>query len=103
MATRLLFERYNGMLVRLRKEYPATCKFVNETNHVENDYIFQLNPLKYFEIPELHLEEIEKILETQKAVIEKISWYEVIAIGSTRRKRIIKSEISFNIWRECDA
>ena len=71
LATRLLFERYNGMLLKLRKEYPATCKFVNETNHVENDYVFQLNPLKYFEIPELYLKEIEKFLEAQKGVIEK--------------------------------
>lgn len=71
LATRLLFERYNGMLLKLRKEYPATSKFVNETNHVENDYVFQLNPLKYFEIPELYLKEIEKFLEAQKGVIEK--------------------------------
>ena len=33
--------------------------------------IFQLNPLKYFEIPELYLKEIEKFLEAQKGVIEK--------------------------------
>ena len=70
LATRLLFERYKGMLVKLRKAYPATCKFVNETNHVENDYVFQLNPLKYFEIPELYLKEIKKFLEEQKSVIE---------------------------------
>lgn len=71
LATRLLFERYKGMLAKLRKKYPATCKFVNETNHVENDYVFQLNPLKYFEIPELYLKEIEEFLENQKSVIEK--------------------------------
>lgn len=70
LATRLLFERYKGMLVKLRKAYPATCKFVNETNHVENDYVFQLNPLRYFEIPELYLKEIKKFLEEQKSVIE---------------------------------
>ena len=71
LATRLLFERCTGMLKELRREYPATCKFVNETNHVENDYVFQLDPLKYFEIPQLYLNEIKTFLAKQKVVIEK--------------------------------
>lgn len=32
-------------------ENPVVKKFVNETFHVENDYIFQLNPRKYNTIP----------------------------------------------------
>lgn len=59
---RLLFERCEGLLTELRREYPAACKFVNESNHVENDYIFQLNPLKYFSIPALYCSELESFL-----------------------------------------
>lgn len=62
IAIRLLFERHEGMLGKLRQKYPATCKFVNETNHVENDYIFQLNPTKFFGVPECYLEQLEKFL-----------------------------------------
>lgn len=50
ISIRLLFERVEGTLSLLRKKYPAACKFVNETNHVENDYIYQLDPRKYFGI-----------------------------------------------------
>lgn len=71
LTVRLLFERYDGLLLKLRKKYPAACKFVNETNHVENDYIFQLNPFKYFQISEFYLSEIENFLEEEKDEIEK--------------------------------
>ena len=69
IAIRLLFERYNGLLSKLRKKYPAACKFVNETNHIENDYIFQLNPFKFFEIPEIYLTELKNFLSSQKELI----------------------------------
>lgn len=39
------------MMKKLRKEYPGLCKYLNETNHIENDYIFQLDPRKYFDLP----------------------------------------------------
>lgn len=65
IAIRLLFERYNGLLGGLRKKYPAACKFVNETNHIENDYIFQLNPFKFFEIPEIYLIGLRDFLSEQ--------------------------------------
>lgn len=42
IAIRLLFERHDNLLSKLKKKYSATCKFVNETNHVENDYIFHM-------------------------------------------------------------
>jgi energy-coupling factor transporter ATP-binding protein EcfA2 len=70
VTVRLLFERYNGLLSKLRKKYPAACKFVNETNHIENDYIFQLNPFKFFQIPNFYLNEIEIFLEEEKETIE---------------------------------
>lgn len=71
VTVRLLFERYDGLLSKLKKKYPATCKFVNETNHIENDYIFQLNPFKFFQIPRFYLKEIEMFLEEEKDTIEK--------------------------------
>ena len=65
IAIRLLFERYDGLLTKLRRKYPAACKFVNETNHIENDYIFQLNPFKFFEIPDLYINELEDFISSQ--------------------------------------
>ena len=64
-----LIERYDGLLAKLKKKYPASCKFVNETNHIENDYIFQLDPFKFFQIPQFYLSEIETFLEEEKDTI----------------------------------
>lgn len=69
IAIRLLFERNQGLLQKLRKKYPATCKFVNETNHVENDYIFQLNPIKFFGVPECYLTQLETFLREDSGLI----------------------------------
>lgn len=69
IAIRLLLERYNGLLGGLRKKYPAACKFVNETNHIENDYIFQLNPFKFFEIPDVYLDELKDFVSSQQELI----------------------------------
>lgn len=71
VIVRLLFERYNGLLAKLKKQYPAACKFVNETNHIENDYIFQLDPFKFFQIPQFYLNEVETFLEDEKETIKK--------------------------------
>jgi len=38
-------------------------KFVNETFHIENEYVMQLNPQKFDTIPEYIIEECEKVLE----------------------------------------
>lgn len=62
IAIRFLFEkdRSDGSLLsQLKKEYPNACKFVNETNHIENDYIFQLNPMRFFEIPDHYLNQLK--------------------------------------------
>ena len=69
IAIRLLFERHNGLFGKLKQKYPATCKFVNETNHVENDYIFQLNPIKYFEVPKCYLGQLEHFLNNESGLI----------------------------------
>ena len=71
VTVRLLFERYDGLLAKLKKKYPAACKFVNETNHIENDYIFQLDPFKFFQIPQFYLSEIETFLVDEKETIVK--------------------------------
>ena len=70
IAIRLLFEKNGDLLSRLRKKYPAACKFVNETNHVENDYIFQLNPMKYFGIPECFLTQLKDFLQMDSGLIK---------------------------------
>lgn len=70
IAIRFLFEKDRSggsLLSQLRKEHPNACKFVNETNHIENDYIFQLNPMKFFEIPEYYLNQL-KIFCNEKLV-----------------------------------
>lgn len=63
LAIRLLFEREKNLLQQLKKEYPGACKFLNETNHIENDYVFQLNPEKYFAIPEVYVNEIRDFID----------------------------------------
>lgn len=35
-------------------------KFVNETFHIENDYLFQLNPCEYDTIPQYIIEKCDK-------------------------------------------
>lgn len=55
IAFRLLFERHETIFKELRKKEPATYKFINETNHIENDYVFQLDPLKFYSIPSFYL------------------------------------------------
>ncbi len=46
-------------------------KFMNETFHIENDYLFQLNPCEYEIIPEYIIEQCNKnILEINKKVLK---------------------------------
>lgn len=70
LSLRLLFERFEGLLLKLRKKYPAACKYVNETNHVENDYIFQLDPFKYFSIPKFYMDELEDFIDSERNEFE---------------------------------
>ena len=62
IAVRLIFERGNNLLTKLRREHPGACKFLNETNHIENDYVFQLDPSKFFSMPEIYSDEIHDFL-----------------------------------------
>lgn len=65
VAARFLFEKEinnENLLKKLKEEKPSLCKFINETNHIENDYIFQLNPEKFFEIPEFYLKQLKEFI-----------------------------------------
>lgn len=72
IALRLLFERSTESFSKLRKKYPAACKYINETNHIENDYIFQLNPFKYFSIPKSYMDELEEFVGLERNELENI-------------------------------
>ena len=45
-------------------------KFLNETYHVENDYLFQLNPLQYNTIPRYIVAECDRAIELIARQIE---------------------------------
>lgn len=45
-------------------ENPVVKKFVNETFHVENDFLFQLNPSEYETIPQYIIEECEEDIQS---------------------------------------
>ena len=69
LAIRLLFEREKTLFQQFKKEYPVACKFLNETNHIENDYVFQLNPEKYFAIPEVYDNEIRDFIAKHEVIV----------------------------------
>ena len=50
----------------LRREHPEACKFLNETNHIENDYVFQLDPEKFYSIPKIYVQEISYFINAHK-------------------------------------
>ena len=62
MAFRLLFERHKEVFKRLRMKEPATYKYINETNHIENDYVFQLDPMKFYSIPTYYLQKLTEAI-----------------------------------------
>lgn len=63
IAIRLKFERNHELFSKLRKQSPAAYKFINETNHIENDYVFQLDPLKFYSLPAIYLNELKTCLQ----------------------------------------
>ena len=63
IAIRLKLERNPELFAQLRKQSPATFKFINETNHIENDYVFQLDPLKFYCIPVFYLDELKACIQ----------------------------------------
>ena len=66
LLLRLLLERHQDIFKGLRKCYPGAYKFANETNHIENDYLFQMDPNKFFNIPEIYMTQIDSFIEENK-------------------------------------
>lgn len=62
LIARLLLERHPEVSRALRKTYPGLCKFLHESNHIENDYIFQLDPRKFFSVPDDYEKELDKVV-----------------------------------------
>ena len=58
MSTKYETRRHETIFKELRKKEPATYKFINETNHIENDYVFQLDPLKFYSIPGFYFQKL---------------------------------------------
>ncbi len=67
LVIRLLFERGEGFMTMLRREHPEACKFLNETNHIENDYVFQLDPEKFYSIPGVYVQEIQDFINVHQS------------------------------------
>lgn len=65
IAVRLLLERKEGLMHQIKKEFPAACKFINESNHIENDYVFQLDPRKFNSVPQNYITEIESFVSAK--------------------------------------
>ena len=63
IAIRLKLERNPELFAQLRKQSPATFKFINETNHIENDYVFQLDPLKFYCVPAFYLDKLKACVQ----------------------------------------
>ena len=69
LAIRLLFERVEGFITMLRRKHPGACKFLNESNHIENDYVFQLDPEKFYSIPKVYEQEICDFINAHKEAL----------------------------------
>lgn len=59
LITRFLLERNKQVATELRRTNPGLCKFLHESNHIENDYIFQLDPRKFYSIPDDYESELD--------------------------------------------
>ena len=65
-------------MTMLRREHPEACKFLNETNHIENDYVFQLDPEKFYSIPEVYVQEIRDFIKTHKKKLDALGRSNVV-------------------------
>ena len=72
LVIRLLFERNKSLMTMLRRKHPEAFKFLNETNHIENDYVFQLDPERFYSIPEVYVQEIHNFLEVNREAFETL-------------------------------
>ena len=62
IAIRFILERDESLRQKLRKEHPDASKFFNESNHIENDYIYQLDPRKFCCAPSNYISMLESFI-----------------------------------------
>lgn len=55
-----------------KREMTVSCKFLNESNHIENDYIFQLDPHKFHLLPMKVKNEINQFF-SKKDVMRQVN------------------------------
>lgn len=61
ISARLLYERNKEIFRDLERNNPGIIKFLNKSNHIENDTVFQLDPRKFSEMPDYYINEIVKL------------------------------------------
>ncbi len=72
-------------LLELDQDHPVIRKFVNETYHIENEFICQLDPSRFDLIPEYVIMECDKLIALPPAAnqssVARIAWATVFAAG----------------------
>ena len=64
IALRILLERHSDWFKEVGRKEPGLYKFLNESNHIENDYIFQLDPREYYSVPSHYVNVIEDFMQS---------------------------------------
>ena len=49
-------------IIRGKHDDDVIAKFINESYHIENEYVMQLNPLKFESVPEYVVDECTRLL-----------------------------------------
>ena len=50
-------------VIKGKHQDDVISKFINESYHIENEYVMQLNPHKFESVPEYVVQECEKALQ----------------------------------------
>ena len=50
-------------IIKGKHQDDIIAKFINESYHIENEYVMQLNPHKFESVPEYVVEECVKLLQ----------------------------------------
>lgn len=70
---RLLIEKDSRIREIMKKKYSSFLKVLDETHHIEDDYLFQLNPNQFYNLPsnfEKNLAEFSKDIEIRNIINE---------------------------------
>ena len=54
-------------LIRGQHDDNVITKFINESYHIENEYVMQLNPRKFDSVPEYVVQECDRLLGLEDA------------------------------------